>query len=268
LAEFYAAQYRLAYKKVEEPAPHHVLRAGRLALTRLHLLRDYIVPGAKTLDCGSGGGEFVYLARRLGCIAKGIEPNRGYANYARRELAVEIDSGMLESLDQGNERFDLITLFHVLEHIGSPAEFLRRAASMLASADSVLAVEVPNLTASGSHPRSRYHRAHLYHFTESTLRGVGESAGLEAIRSGHTENGTNVWTHFRRGSTPIPATKATEPADRVLAQLRAESAAQYYLSPPTWFRSVSRIARQTGERWVARRWPSRRAILDGLPLSF
>jgi SAM-dependent methyltransferase len=265
LAEFYADQYRRVYKGVEQPARHHVLRAGRLALTRLKLVADVLRPQARVLDCGSGGGEFVYLARRLGCEAKGIEPNQGYALYARQELELDIECAMLEDLELAANGYDLVTLFHVLEHIGSPHAYLRHVASALASTDSVLAVEVPNLTAAGSHPESRYHRAHLYHFTESTLRAVGARAGLQAIRSGHTQDEANVWAHFRKGTgQAIPA----EPAAAVLRKLREESAASYYLSPSTWARTASRILRQTEERWTARGWASRRAILDSLPLAF
>jgi 2-polyprenyl-3-methyl-5-hydroxy-6-metoxy-1,4-benzoquinol methylase len=264
LADFYSEHYRREYKGVERPSAHHVLRAGRLALTRLNMLRDAVAaPNARILDCGSGGGEFLYLARRMGCQPQGIEPNQGYAAYARQELELDIECGMLENLEIPAARYDLVTMFHVLEHIGSTVAYLRRAASALASPQSILAVEVPNLTAGGSHPRSRYHRAHLYHFTESTLTAAGAKAGLHAIRSGHTEDGTNVWAHFRVAPGPV---FAAEPAEQVFRRLQDESVARYYLSPPTWARTVARVARQTQERWTARRWPSGRAILDSLPL--
>ena len=135
LADWYAKQYRQAYKSAVQPALRHVLRAGRNALWRWQWLRqnstglepDKNSQPKRSLDIGSSSGEFVYLLHRLGFKAKGIEPHEGYATYARNLLGIDINNGTLQhclSSEQPSS-LDLVSMFHVLEHLPEPVAALR-----------------------------------------------------------------------------------------------------------------------------------------------
>src|SRR5215210_3503977 len=82
IVNFYTEDYRLEYKGAYQPRLKHVYRAGRGAIDRYQRIKDLLNPEHNILDIGAGGGEFVYVMRRLGFDARGIEPNRGYAAYA------------------------------------------------------------------------------------------------------------------------------------------------------------------------------------------
>lgn len=95
LEAYYSQSYRQDYKKVDVPKLKHVWRAGNNALLRLPLLEKNTSPGARILDVGSGGGEFVALLKQRNYQPEGIEPNVGYGNFARSSYGLPIHLGML-----------------------------------------------------------------------------------------------------------------------------------------------------------------------------
>jgi SAM-dependent methyltransferase len=240
-----------------------VLRAARLARQRLGRLSGLITCGDSVLDVGAGGGEFLYLVRAAGCQATGIEPNLGYAGYAREELGLDVRPGFPEDHDFG-PCFRLITLFHVLEHLADPVEGLRRLAGWLLPGG-CLAVEVPNFEFACQHPAHRFHRAHLFHFNSATLRRCGERAGLTPVSAAFSEDGGVLTAIFRMdGAAPSPPEPVAGNLERLWKIERERRPARYWLSPATWRHTAARLRRMTGERLAARRFPSRRAILDAL----
>lgn len=163
---YYSHHYRMDYKQTYYPKPGHVYRAANVAINRLSYLREHGISGGTLLDVGAGGGEFVYLANRLGFDARGIEPNQGYSEYASREYDCTVDTAELADV---SGRVDVITLFHVLEHLPSP----RRAFEMLHSAlnpNGMLFVEVPAFEADDTSPRNIFFRAHIFYFLAETLK--------------------------------------------------------------------------------------------------
>lgn len=179
LAAFYAARYRADYKQIIEPKPYHVLRAARVAAQRVRRLVASVTPGPH-LDIGAGGGEFSVLARKAGFEITAIEPNAGYAQYAKHTYGLNVLNGTLESAEFAAGRFGSASLFHVLEHLLEPAPALRRIGQWL-KADGWLYLEVPNLLDIAQSPRSRFHRAHIHHFTPVTLARALAQAGF-AVR--------------------------------------------------------------------------------------
>ncbi len=262
LAAFYRENYRLLYKKTYQPRAYHVLRAARLAAGRIERLSKYLTPGAAILDAGCGGGEFLYLLRSAGCRVTGIEPNLGYAGYARDELGLEVHIGLVGDQDFSPAQFDGITLFHVLEHMPAPVDSLRRLAEWL-KPGGFLAVEVPNFEARCGHPAHRFHRAHLFHFTPETLTRCGLLAGLEPAEQTASSDEGVLWSVFRRperGAPPAPP--ASGGYERLRELERKRSALKYWLNLDTWRRALQRTARMAAERITSRRYASRQQILD------
>jgi 2-polyprenyl-3-methyl-5-hydroxy-6-metoxy-1,4-benzoquinol methylase len=257
LAEFYRENYRLLYKGTYQPKPYHVLRNARVAADRVRQLGDLLAPDLRVLDAGSGSGEFLYLARAAGCRVTGVEPNLGYANYAREELGLEVHVGLVGEQSLNGGSFDRITLYHVLEHLPAPLHALRNLASWL-KPEGLLVVEVPNLESTCEHPAHRFHRAHLFYFTPASLSRCGQLAGLAAVRTEVSGDGGNVFMVFRRGEETQLVSQAAS------LSYRQRGAWRYWLTPATYARGSRRLSRMAGERLAARRYTSRRAILDAV----
>lgn len=180
LNQFYADDYRSSYKGVLTPKLKHVYRAGLRAIERLTRLRPYLKEKAHVLDIGAGGGEFAYLMTRAGHIVRGIEPNRGYAEFAKSEYAIDIQVGTVADAGGRDECWDAMTLHHVLEHLADPVSALRTMTQDLAD-NGIVVIEVPNVEARYHGPQRRFHFAHLHTFSCEGLALAASQAGLSVL---------------------------------------------------------------------------------------
>jgi 2-polyprenyl-3-methyl-5-hydroxy-6-metoxy-1,4-benzoquinol methylase len=143
----------------------------------------------RLLDVGCGWGDFLHFAQERGWHACGFEFSESVARVAREKYKLMVRVGSLDEMGFAENSFDLITLWHVLEHLREPRASLARVGKLLAPGG-LLALEVPNLNflarKSWRYPMSR--TLHLYHFSPATLAALVERAGLRVIacRPGHT----------------------------------------------------------------------------------
>lgn len=172
LRQYYSHFYRADYKRVYTPRLKHVYRAAVAAKNRLEFLSKTLNRQSETanhqtlLDVGAGGGEFVCVAQRFGFEATGLEPNMGYSDFAREVYGIKIDTQHLDqSLDR---RADVVTLFHVLEHLPDPDAAFAAFHTMV-NPRGWLFVEVPNIEQADASPANIFFRAHLLYFSEATL---------------------------------------------------------------------------------------------------
>ncbi len=274
LASFYEAAYREAYKGVVTPRKRHVLRAARLACTRLAVLLPHLQSGSRLLDLGAGGGEFVALARAAGLAAEGIEPHAGYAGHAMQVLGLPVRQGVWQTAAISPGSFHAVTLFHVLEHLPDPVACLRAAYEWL-KPEGLLLVEVPNLVAPLGTRSRRFHRAHLVHFTQLTLAHTARLAGFRILWAKAPGDGGNAIVLAQRPSDPVlsqndcsifalQSAASSHPPCEAAHQIQIFEAAPAIslASMPAHFR---RLLRRWGslleEQSTIRRYPDASAIL-------
>ncbi len=140
-------------------------------------------PGS-LLDVGSGTGEVLATGRDRGWRVQGVEPERTAAEMAR-ERGVNVVGSMLEQSGLPEAAWDVVSAFHVLEHIPDPIEFLRTL-SRWARPGGHIVIEVPNFA---SRERRMRHEGwmglrpleHINHFTPATLGAAFQRANLEPV---------------------------------------------------------------------------------------
>lgn len=269
--EFYRSQYRQQYKGAFSPQMRHVLRAARCAAERFRRIRVELPVSAqpgqfRTLDVGSSSGEFVYLMRKLGFEAHGVEPHVGYASYARQTLGLEIANCGFSEYRTPEKGFGLVTVFHVLEHLEFPVEDLSRLALSLAE-DGILAIEVPNILYPGMRFCRKWHKAHLSGFTSRTLEAVAARAGLRPVFCGEIGDGGNLMGIFRRGpradSRELAGRLADHPQE-VRQAFEANSDLAYHSRADTWRKVPGKFFSQIEERLTAQRYGRGAALLDAV----
>jgi SAM-dependent methyltransferase len=153
---------------------------------RLHAI---VGRSGRVLDVGCGQGLLLDGLRRKGWQAVGVERTATAATFARERLALDVRIGDWRQCDLPPASFDAVVLWHVLEHLGTPAELLRWASTRLKPGGALL-VGVPNFAS----PEARWSQSawfhldvprHLTHFTTASLVPLLEDAGFEiAMRSG------------------------------------------------------------------------------------
>lgn len=118
-------------------------QSGREALweRRLEMVRRLKSKGA-LLDVGAGIGRFLHLAKDHFQV-EGTEVSETAIELARKKYGLSLRRGHLEDIDLGERRFDVITLFHVLEHVPDPSRTLERCYNLLKE-KGVIVIAVPN----------------------------------------------------------------------------------------------------------------------------
>jgi 2-polyprenyl-3-methyl-5-hydroxy-6-metoxy-1,4-benzoquinol methylase len=271
---YYERGYRSDYKGQSAPPLRKIVRGLLGAADRRRTLRAYLEPRKRAssdrnsgvphdydsgvsgdhaavprmLDVGCGAGELVYLMRRDGIDASGVEPGIEFAEFARTVLRIPIQTATVDTATVPPESQDLVTMFHALEHVPDPRSVMATARDWIARGGHLI-VEVPNIAARVQAPSHQYHYAHLYHFTGSTLAALGEAVGLRVVDTRHTEDQGNVICVFRRGDDDVPRalTGMQADADRTLALLRAHTVVAHYLSPVPFVRAMGRLRRRLDE---------------------
>ena len=147
---------------------------------RFEMLRSAMVNRA-VLDFGCGNAGFVRKAQSVAAVAEGVEPERRVRQFWGEGVKIH------GSLGDARIQFDVITAFHVIEHIPDPRNALRDLASRLAQGGR-LVVEVPScddallgLYDSDGFQRFTYWSQHLFLFNPQTLRRLATQAGLRVI---------------------------------------------------------------------------------------
>jgi len=108
------------------PDPRFVDTATRVTRTELV---TRVPPPASVLDVGCGAGDFMMVAKELGYTVEGIDISEASSEICRsRGLTARAGNFLTEEFDG---KFDLITMWDVVEHLTDPASFLRRARSLL-----------------------------------------------------------------------------------------------------------------------------------------
>jgi SAM-dependent methyltransferase len=259
---YYSDEYRQDYKGTRSRTLPQIYHAGRGALARYARIRNLLRARDNILDVGCGGGELVYLLRRLGFEATGIEPDRSYSESARSELGLPVRTGFIQDLDFPKGTFNVILMYHVLEHVDRPIEILARLRQWLAE-DGFLLVEVPNIEARHEAPITRFHVAHLFYYSPDTLRGMASAAGLGVREMSLAADGGTI-TGLFRPTSDAPQFPSAATYQRTRDVLRRHTNTSYYLSPTPYARMGGRLTTYLQKQMVARRNATGREILESL----
>lgn len=126
----------------------------------------------KLLDLGAGTGDFLQVAKKRGWQVSGVEPNLQARNLAEQKGLVLKSS--LEDFKQ--EQFDVISLWHVLEHIPNLEETLIQLESLL-KPGGVLVIALPNYKSWDAKKYKEFWAAydvprHLWHFDKTSMKNL------------------------------------------------------------------------------------------------
>lgn len=150
---------------------YHLVRKRTLK-QKVRLLSRYVSRGT-LLDYGAGTGMFLDAAKAYGFNAVGIEPDPTARLHAR-ELGLELlaDKNLLQS----SQRFDVVTAWHVLEHVSDLNETIEHLKAHLVE-KGVFVIALPNYRSFDANYYGPNWAAydvprHLYHFDKVSIRNL------------------------------------------------------------------------------------------------
>ncbi len=148
-------------------------------------------PPGRLLDVGCGSGAYGASLIRLGWRVDGVEPDARAAALARQQ-GVNVQTARAEDAKLPRAAYDVITLWHSLEHMENPLAALRNLRSAL-KPEGLLLVEVPNRAGWGAALTCEYWYhwdlpRHRVHFTPASLSLALAEAGFHVHRMQHIPN--------------------------------------------------------------------------------
>jgi 2-polyprenyl-3-methyl-5-hydroxy-6-metoxy-1,4-benzoquinol methylase len=147
---------------------------------------ELLKPKGSILDVGCGTGEFLNQMQVKGWQASGIETDAPAAAFAKSEYGLAISNSDLASVGFDEKSFDVITFWHVLEHVFDPIPTLKMAARILKD-DGIMLVACPNIESADA---KFYGRdwvpldapRHLSHFVPASAARAAEESGLTVFK--------------------------------------------------------------------------------------
>ncbi|MCF7993483.1 MAG: class I SAM-dependent methyltransferase [Chromatiaceae bacterium] len=156
---------------------------------RFDMLRSYL-PNKRVLDFGCGNGGFLLLASTLAASVTGVELETRVREHWNERLTILPNLPSPATHRSQSDGFDLITAFHVIEHLPDPLAVLSQMQTLLAPSGQII-IEVPSsddalltLYLNAAFQRFTYWSQHLFMFNAATLKTLAVKSGLsvKAIR--------------------------------------------------------------------------------------
>ncbi|HTF04489.1 MAG TPA: class I SAM-dependent methyltransferase [Bacteroidia bacterium] len=183
LGAFYESDEYISHSNTKKGIVSRLYQSvrNRTLKQKLQLIGSRQAKG-QLLDIGCGTGEFLNAAQLDGWKVRGIEPGDKARQAAKENYNLDVQPE--ESLKQiAPESMDVITMWHVLEHVPDLAGRLQELKSILKK-DGLLIVAVPNRN---SHDAAHYGKhwaaydvpRHLWHFRPQDIRALFAPHGFE-----------------------------------------------------------------------------------------
>jgi len=130
------------------------------------------------LDVGSGLAVFPFRMKEVGWRVTALDPDERAAAHASENAGVNsVHADFLQTEPDNGERFDVITLNKVLEHVEEPINMMARARKWIRPGG-FLYIEVPDVAAAQEGPgREEFFIEHLHVFSKSSLVSVAQKGG-------------------------------------------------------------------------------------------
>ncbi len=149
---------------------------------KLGVINEFSGSKGSLLDVGAGTGDFLLCSKKGGWQIQGIEPN-----LKARKLANEKGIDLLEDINQiSNQRFDVITLWHVLEHVPDLGNYIIKLKTLLKD-DGTLIIAVPNYKSYDATHYKEYWAAydvprHLWHFSVNSINFLFSKEKMKVVK--------------------------------------------------------------------------------------
>ncbi|MEQ1849903.1 MAG: class I SAM-dependent methyltransferase [Candidatus Peribacteraceae bacterium] len=152
------------------------------------------------LDIGCGCGYFLEKMQERGWKCSGIDISKEASDEALKRANLHIQTGD-ESLLEGMEsRFDIVSLWDVIEHLPEPVKSLKRIRNII-QPGGLLILETQNFQSFfarllGKRWHHYKHLEHLWHFSPQSIEQILKQAGFRVVRSSARHGGKYVSLGF------------------------------------------------------------------------
>jgi 2-polyprenyl-3-methyl-5-hydroxy-6-metoxy-1,4-benzoquinol methylase len=157
--------HKSVFTKIYQIVRNYTLRQ------KIKLINSFGSKEKTLLDIGAGTGEFLFECHKDGWKVEGIEPNMNARKLAEEKTGTKLKTQISEL---GTERYDVITMWHVLEHVPNLTEYVSQLNDLLNSNGTII-VAVPNHKSFDASYYGKFWAAydvprHLWHFSQTSIQ--------------------------------------------------------------------------------------------------
>ena len=149
---------------------------------KIKLIEQFQPKKGKILDIGAGTGDFLVMAQKNGWKITGLEPSE-----KAKGIAMAKGVSFAEDLaDMPDHSTDVITMWHVLEHVPDVEAQITELKRIL-KPDGVIIIAVPNFKSYDAQHYGKFWAAydvprHLWHFSKTAIKKLFGKQDLELIK--------------------------------------------------------------------------------------
>ncbi|MCF6348305.1 MAG: class I SAM-dependent methyltransferase [Flavobacteriaceae bacterium] len=167
---------------------------------KIKLINSFNETDKKILDIGTGTGDFLVACKNSGWIVNGVEPNKDARVLANTKLQIDnhkiykdVEELKLHSchLERSRETalstYDVITMWHVLEHVPNLTEYVSNLKQLL-KPNGTLIIAVPNYKSFDAVHYKEYWAAfdvprHLWHFSKTAIQKLFQQENMKVVKT-------------------------------------------------------------------------------------
>lgn len=155
---------------------------------KLKLINSFETSDKTLLDVGCGTGDFLLTCQNSDWKVIGVEPNKNANELAQNKLNVNSGATIFSELIEINDKqFDVITLWHVLEHVPDLDIYILKLKSLL-KPNGVLVVAVPNYKSYDANYYKQFWAAfdvprHLWHFSKKSIELIFSEYQMKMVKT-------------------------------------------------------------------------------------
>lgn len=163
-----------------EKAYHFV--KGIALKNKLNLINSLQPNKGRILDIGAGTGEFLSVAQQNGWETIGVEPSD-----KAKQIAINKGVSFVETIAQLEDHsFDVITMWHVLEHVPDLNHQLKELKRLLKPTGSLI-IAVPNFKSFDAQHYGKFWAAydvpiHFWHFSKTAIQKLFQREQMELVK--------------------------------------------------------------------------------------
>jgi cyclopropane fatty-acyl-phospholipid synthase-like methyltransferase len=151
---------------------------------KLRLINSFETDAKTLLDVGCGTGDFLLTCKTNGWNVVGVEPNAKAQKITKDKLQTKT---VFKDVNEINSKqFDVITLWHVLEHVPNLDEYILKLKSLL-KPNGVLVIAVPNYKSFDAKHYQSFWAAydvprHLWHFSQKSIQLLFSNVNFKLVK--------------------------------------------------------------------------------------
>ena len=157
---------------------YHFIKSIALK-NKLHLINSLQPNKGQLLDIGAGTGDFLLVAKTDGWQIKGVEPSE-------KAKAIAINKGVSfveKTSELENNSFDVISMWHVLEHVPDLDKQIKELKRLLKPTGTLI-IAVPNFKSFDAKHYGRFWAAydvpiHFWHFSKTAIKLLFEKEEMK-----------------------------------------------------------------------------------------